>query len=281
MYNDLHVHFRGSEHPDRVLRALDDARIEKIGAISPPPRDPQQPHAAVADMKRILDAGQGRLYGLAWINPLLPGAADLVERAVAEYGYRGVKMIPDHWYPYDERVFPVYERVQTLGVPMLLHSGILWGNRDSSRFCQPVNYEVLINFPKVRFALAHIGWPWTDECIALAGRFAADVVGEETGLQEHAPRVDAATPYAAQMSIDITLGAPRPYRADALLKALAVVGDCRILYGSDCGDPENAQVLRCHIDLDERLLRGELGQPPETLQRIFHDNFEHFFGGKP
>ena len=94
----------------------------------------------------------------------------------------------NHWYPpYDERIFPVYEKIQQLKVPILFYSGILSGNRDSSRFCRPVNFEVMIDLPKIRFALAHIGWPWTDECIAVAGRFAADVLDPVAGLQEHAP----------------------------------------------------------------------------------------------
>ncbi|MCD6469707.1 hypothetical protein J7L29_02790 [Candidatus Bathyarchaeota archaeon] len=43
-------------------------------------------------------------------------------------------MIPDHWYPYDEFMYPIYERVEELGVPIIFHSGILFGFKDSSRF---------------------------------------------------------------------------------------------------------------------------------------------------
>ncbi|MGQ9662842.1 MAG: amidohydrolase family protein [Kiritimatiellia bacterium] len=231
-------------------------------------------------MKEILAADPDRFYGLAWINPLLPNACEVVEQAITELGFRGIKMIPHHWYPHDERLFPVYRKIEELGVPVVFHSGILWGHGDSSRFCQPVHYEVLINFPRIRFALAHIGWPWTDECIALAGRFAARVVRPDTGRQEHAPRALEQRVCEAQMFVDITLGAPRPYRTDALLKALAVLGDRRLIYGSDCGEPDNAEILRFHSELDRHLLSGELGQSPESIRRIMHDNFELFFLGR-
>jgi len=76
-------------------------------------------------------------------------------------------MIPDHWYPYDEFMYSIYEEVEELGVPIIFHSGILFDFKDSSRFCRPVNYEVFLSFPDLKFALAHVSWPWIDECSAL------------------------------------------------------------------------------------------------------------------
>ena len=278
MINDAHVHFRGGETAAGTLAAMDSAGVEKMAGISPNPgTDAEAQRENLQYLHPILEEARGRIYGMAYINPTLGDAPDTAEWAVADLGYRGIKMAPDHWYPYDERILPTYERIEKLGVPILFHAGILWANGDSSRFCQPVNFEVLINYPGIRFSLAHIGWPWTDECIAVGGRFAAKVVDPEVGLQEHAPRPAAEDPYAAQMFVDITLGAPRPYRRDAISKALAVLGDHRLLYGSDCDKPEDPEVFRFHSDVDEGILRGELGQPEETIQRIMHDNFEHLF----
>jgi len=257
---------------------MDEAGVEKIAGISPSPgHDAKTQRESLEFMRPLLGETRSRVWGMAYINPILEDAADTTEWAITDLGFRGIKMAPDHWYPYDDRVLPVYERIQQLGVPILFHSGILWGNGDSSRFCQPVNFEVLINYPGIRFSLAHIGWPWTDECIAVGGRFAADVVDPEVGLQEHSPRPSPSSPYAAQMFVDITLGAPRPYRRDAISKALAVLGDHRLLYGSDCDKPEDPAVYRFHSDVDRGILRGELGQSDEAIQRIMHDNFEHLF----
>jgi len=65
-------------------------------------------------------------------------------------------VIPDHWYLHKPRFFTLYEKIQELGVPVLFHSVILFGLKDSSRFCNPCNHEVLIDFLRLRFALAHV-----------------------------------------------------------------------------------------------------------------------------
>lgn len=276
--NDAHVHFRGTENAERVLEAMDAAGIDKIGAISPRPgTTASEQIAALESLIPILRESPDRFFGLAYINPLLEDAPEIMSKAVNEWGYRGVKMIPDHWYPYDERFQVLFETIEQTGISALFHSGILWGNGDSSRFCRPVDFEVLINYPRITFALAHIGWPWTDECIALAGRFSADIVDPSFALQEHAPRPSESDPYRSQMYIDITMGAPRPYRREAIAKALAIIGDYQLLYGSDCDSPEDPAALAHHARLDEALLKGELGQPSESVGRIMHDNFEHFF----
>ena len=82
------------------------------------------------------------------------------------------------------------------------------------------------------------------------------------------------------MYIDITLGAPRPYRRDAIAKALAVAGDARLLYGSDCDSPEDPEAFAAHARIDSSLLSGELGASDEAVQRIMRENFETFIDGR-
>ncbi len=278
-YNDCHVHFSGGESASAVVAALKEARIDRIGAISPDPgQDPVRQNEAVEWMAGETAKAPDRLLGFAWINPLLSGAREIAEHAFCDLGFVGFKLIPHHWHAYDEELAGFWQLLSTLRAPCIIHTGILWGYGDSSRFCRPVDFEVLIGYPGVRFALAHIGWPWTDECIALAGRFAADdVVADVMSSQEHAPR--PATPSASQMYIDITMGAPRPYRREALSRALAVAGDGRLLYGSDCSRPEDPEALKAHLRVDYGILSGELGLSDESIHRIMCDNFESFVRG--
>lgn len=275
-YHDCHVHFQGTEEPSRVIDAMDRADIERIGAFSPDPgTDESLQQKQVAWMADFAAASPERFVPFAWINPTLPGAVELTERALTEYGFTGIKVVPNHWHPYDESLTDFWTVISEHHASCIAHTGILWGYGDSSRFCRPVDFEVLIRFPGIRFALAHIGWPWTDECIALAGRFAAEGIGGQSiSSQQHAPRPEPGTP--SRMYIDITLGAPRPYRRDALARAIAVVGDERLLYGSDCSTPEDSDGFRSHLEIDRELLRGELGLPQESIHRIMHNNFEQF-----
>jgi len=264
MLCDAHVHSRGTEQGEKVLMAMDAAGIDKICLFAPYGGESAEKQRESTDfVAKLAGADPERIFGFAWIEPRLPDAADEVERAVADRRLRGVKMIPHHWYPYEERVFPVYERVQAVGVPMIFHSGILWGFGDSSRFCRPVFYEALLHFPKIKFALAHIGWPWTDECLATAGRFRAAVRDGEA--EEW------------QMFVDITPGTPEIYRAEALRKALAYVGDERLIYGSDSLRPEDPASYEQVLEMDRRIFGEVLGLSKESQERIMGTNVMKLF----
>jgi len=83
----------------------------------------------------------------------------LVERAVREWGAKGIKLHPTSgWFPYDRDVcYPLYELCLDLDIPVLTHCGPEGG------FC-PTRYgdvfhweEVLSDFPELRVCLAHAG----------------------------------------------------------------------------------------------------------------------------
>src|SRR3712207_7071062 len=46
------------------------------------------------------------------------------------------------------------------------HCGIFFDGRESS-YCRPTFYEVVHQAPNFKGHLAHVGWPWVDECIAV------------------------------------------------------------------------------------------------------------------
>jgi len=267
MIIDCHVHGWGKESAKEIIKGMDAAGLDKIVLFTPPPRwdegeEPLTMRQAADWLAQIVAQAPERIIPFTWIEPTLPDAIEALEYAVRDLGFKGVKMIPNHWYPYDEAVFPVYEKIQELGVPILFHSGILWGHSDGSRFCRPAFYEALIHFPKVRFALAHIGWPWVDECLAVAGRFRAEA--ERTGK-------------AMQMWVDTCPGTPPMWRTEALQKALAYVGDERLLWGSDTFGPSIAHAAET-LASDRRILREVLGGNAETERRWLSENALRFLG---
>jgi len=290
MLIDCHVHSTGKEKINEVISALDRAGVDKAVIFAPYPgeieeaRISPQPteymHFSYSEVNgevqknstkfisRLQAEVPDRIIAFAWIEPRLKNAIVNVEEAVTKYECKGIKMIPDHWYPYEPRFFRLYEKIRELGVPLLLHSGILFGFKDSSRFCRPCNYEVLINFPRLRFALAHVSWPWTDECIALFGRFRANL---RTGFFED-ERADE-----MQMYIDITPGTPKFYRREALKKALAYGAEDYMIFGSDsmATDFHNAQEV---AEMDRGIV-SELGYSDEAIQKIQSKNTERFLRG--
>jgi predicted TIM-barrel fold metal-dependent hydrolase len=111
------------------------------------------------------------LVGFASVNPLDPNAPDTLERAVVDSGLRGVKLGPMYqlYRPDDEAVFPIYERAVRLGVPTLTHQGTSFLGRTADLGeSNPVRLDrVARTFPDLRIVIAHLGYPWGGEVVAL------------------------------------------------------------------------------------------------------------------
>lgn len=261
MFSDCHVHTSWEADGREILKAMDRVEMDRVCLMAPHVTESnEQAVESIEAIARICAADPERLLGFAWIEPTLSEAVDHV-RMAADKGLPGVKMIPNHWYPYEERLFPVYAKIEEVRKPIIFHSGILYGNADSSRFCRPVYYEAMIHFPKLKFALAHISWPWTDECVAVFGRMRA-AVGYKTE--------------ASQMYIDITRGTPAYYREDALDKALKFAGPGRLIYGSDDHARSDFTYARRGVDTDRQIICEVLGHSAEDFGKIASDNLTDF-----
>ena len=292
---DCHVHSSGFETVDEILRGMDKAGVDKAVIFSPYPGrirekgdifpkakagvtrhlefsysdvTSEKQRKSVEFVARLQKEAPDRIIAFMWLEPRLKDAIEILEWAVSSKEIKGVKMIPDHWYPYDEFMYPIYRKLEELNVPVLFHSGILFGFKDSSRFCRPVNYEVLLSFPDLRFALAHVSWPWVDECIALWGRLRAFIRREFEGEKKE-----------VQMYIDITPGTPLIYRQSTLQKLIAYGAEDYIIFGTDCraGNMERA---RLHIERDTSILRQVIGVSNETVNKIMGENALRFLGLK-
>jgi len=256
---DVHVHTSGGEDGGQILKAMDKVGLDRAVLFAAPPHRregeiPKDAHRqSVDELARLVAVDSHRLIGFAWIEPPLPDALDGIDYALGEKNLPGVKMIPNHWYPGDDCAQACYKKIEEYGKPMLFHTGILWGLSDTSQYCRPAFFEIMLHYPKIRFAMAHISWPWTDECLAVNGKFKSNQKGEWTSY------------------VDITSGAPRIWKADALRKALCYLGDEHILYGSDCRLPDGADYAALRLREDKEMLR-EAGASPETIDRILNKN---------
>jgi predicted TIM-barrel fold metal-dependent hydrolase len=261
MFKDVHIHCAENIKGADILASMDRIGMEKGILFSPMPGYTDlAPQEAIGVLAQACSEDPERMIGFATIDPSQPGAADLVDMAVNEKGLQGFKMLPDHWYPYEERLFPVYKKIEEFRKPILFHSGILYAYGDSSRFCRPCFFEVMLHFPKIKFALAHISWPWTDECIATYGRMRSFAKGPEK----------------CQMYIDTTRGTPPFYRKDALDKAIKFAGSGKILYGSDDHLPSDLSKTRRDVDADHAIIVDELGYSEDDYSKITSSNFEEF-----
>jgi predicted TIM-barrel fold metal-dependent hydrolase len=269
MIIDAHVHCSGQEKTGDVLRSLDEADVD-IAVLLAPFLSPGYTLDDAASLRRgnqhLSDLVRGqadRLIGFAVVDPRSPDAPKDLRHAIEDLGLRGVKMVPTGWYPYDREVQPVFEVAHQLNIPILFHSGIFIDGR-SGRFCRPSFFEALRDYPGLRITLAHLGWPWTDEALAV-------------GLID---RINGVPPDKVMFRFDISFGPPPVYRHEVLSKALAVLGSELLQFGSDvflpCSGSHIAERKRWVEDLMD-----ELEVDLHARQRIWYGTAAAWLGLDP
>jgi predicted TIM-barrel fold metal-dependent hydrolase len=160
-------------------------------------------------------------------------------------------MVPTGWYPHDVDVQPVFAEAGRLRIPLLFHSGIFIDGR-SGRFCRPTFFEALRDHPGLKVCLAHLGWPWVDEAIAV-------------GLID---RILGVAADESMFRFDISFGPPPPYRKEALGRALEVLGAELLQFGSDCFLPCSGAEIAERMGWVHALL-DELDVGAEARERVW------------
>jgi predicted TIM-barrel fold metal-dependent hydrolase len=133
-------------------------------------KDPVSSNEQVAELCGM----SKRFIGFASVDPLKKGAAHELENAVKKLGLQGLKLDPalQDFRPNATKVLPVYEAAAELKIPLLIHTGMSWAPGTALELGHPLLLEGPIRqFPKLNFVLAHFGWPWVWEAVALALKY--------------------------------------------------------------------------------------------------------------
>ena len=119
----------------------------------------------------VVKTRPGQFIGFAHHDPFEPHAAAELERAVTTLGLRGYKivapLIRDRLD--DERLYPLWETAERLGIPVLIHfgplryEGIVAGPNISPLVLQ----DVARGFPGVPFIVPHFGCGYPRELLHL------------------------------------------------------------------------------------------------------------------
>ena len=122
-----------------------------------------------------VSAHPDRLGGLAAVDLRRPVAAVReLRRCVRELGFKGLRVIPWLWElpTNDRRYYPLYAECVELGVPFCTQVGHT-GPLRSSEPGRPIPYldDVALDFPELTIVAGHIGYPWTEEMVALARKY--------------------------------------------------------------------------------------------------------------
>ncbi|MDR1566272.1 MAG: amidohydrolase [Treponema sp.] len=275
MLIDCHVHTNPeSQSKEDLIRQLDAAGVDRIILMSFNPASfcgtgtadqygkPLSPAAALEGLMEWA-AFSGRIVPFYWIDPLEEDAFDQVDKAVAA-GVAGFKVICNRHFPGDDRPMQVWERIAGTGKPMLFHSGILYGNGPWSRYNRPVGFEPLFDIPKLRFALAHVSWPWCDENLAVYGYW--------RDRKEHGTT-------SAEMFIDTTPGTPRIFRREVFNKIYSIGFDIEdnIIFGTDCDTGYSSEYAKQILAMDKDAL-DYAGATAAQREKYYCQNVLRFLG---
>lgn len=112
-----------------------------------------------------------RLVGIGSVDIAKPvQAVAEVRRCINELGFKGIRVLPWLWElpPTDRLFYPVYAACAELGVPFCTQIGHT-GPLMPSEVGRPIYLDrVALDFPELVIVGGHIGYPWTEEAIAVA-----------------------------------------------------------------------------------------------------------------
>lgn len=170
-----------------------------------------------------------------------------LRRCVSDLGFLGLRMLPWIWDapPTDRRFYPLYAACVELGVPFCTqvgHTGPLCPSEPG----RPIPYidQVAIDFPELQIVCGHIGYPWTEEMIAVARK------------HEH-------------VYIDTSAYTSKRIPPELVAYMKTGSGRHKVLFGSNY-----PMIFHDHALADLATLELE----PEVAELYLHTNAEHVFG---
>ena len=284
---DCHIHLMPligpADPPEVFMKKAADAGIDGGTVMSLPPvsfrPDPERSQHWKDRLEAILEytSHTPGFYPFFWIDPTESDAFEQISVA-ADAGVRGFKCICNHFYLED--CMKQFSAIAETGLPIHFHCGILFDHYASSKFLHPLAFEPLLEINNIRFALAHLGNPWVDECILLYAKFQA--------AMRNVPGVRN-----LRVFLDLTPGVTRIRRSDAL-RMLLLSGYANpskdILWGTDNRiNGYNIGKAVFWRDFDRKIIEEILAEvhaapdsypalPDDLWERITEANYAEFLG---
>ncbi|GAA0925479.1 amidohydrolase family protein [Kribbella koreensis] len=232
------------EQPVRTtVEAMDEAGIDKslISAWVAP----GNVMISNDEVAGFVEQAAGRLVGVGSVDIRKPmEAVREIRRCVEELGFKGIRVLPWLWEvpPTDRRFYPVYVACCEADVPFCTQIGHT-GPLMPSEVGRPIYLDqVALDFPELKIVGGHLGYPWTDEAIAVATKH-------------------------ENVFIDTSAYTTKRYPA-ALVEYLRAHGRRKVLFGSNYPMISPAKALQdlASLQLDEEATDLFLGR---NAQRVF------------
>jgi len=206
---------------EQVVRDMDKYGIDKSCLLPfvAIPRKCRVPNDWVA---REVQKYPDRLIGFASVDPLAGlGAVRELDYAIEKLGFRGLKLAVAYNMARldDRRIWPLWQRAEELGIPVLVHTGYAWNDCPIDWQDPLLLDEVGLAFPELKLVICHVALPWQEYACWLADKY---------------PNWYVEVSFIPELGMDYTM------RVCQLIKAVGLMD--RALYGTDYpwASPNNA-----------------------------------------
>ena len=171
MIIDCHTHLGRNNHikasVDELLASMDKAKIDKSLVFAGEMND--APNDWLLDQ---VSNHRDRLFMVAAASPRKwPTLVEIQEEAMqlaTWYGEGKIKAVKfytgyEHFYPNDRVVEEYLMNLADVGCPVIFHSGDCLNSVKHAKlkYAHPLHIdEVAVDFPDIKFVIAHMGYPW-------------------------------------------------------------------------------------------------------------------------
>ena len=243
------------EQADRWIADMDAKELERVNFVMGGGND---------NLAGIVKQHPDRFTGMAHHALFDEGAAQELERAVKELGLKGYKIIgSSQSQPVDsDEAYPLWEMAERLGVPVLIHFGVLGGGGGPAYNVHNLNplsfWKVCSDFPALKVVIPHFGACYWRELLQLCWQ-CPNVYVDTSGSNQ----------WIRWMPYDLSV-------KDLFRKAYETIGAERLIFGTDSSYfPRGFSVEYLREQLK---ICYDIGVPDEGIHRIFHDNAAELLG---
>lgn len=164
---------------DQMLDEYDEAGVERLVLFAwDAETTNQRPRVANEFVSKVADKYPERIVGFASIDPHKRSAVEELEHAIRNLKLNGLKLHPQvqAFEPNDQKYYSIYSKCVELNIPITFHTGSTYwgaglagGGGVKLRYSDPMLLDdVAADFPELKIIMAHPGWPWQDEQLAIA-----------------------------------------------------------------------------------------------------------------
>jgi hypothetical protein len=237
------------EQAARWVADLDMKGVERVNFVTGGGND---------NLAKLVRLYPDKFSGFAHHSIFSEDAPSELERAVSKLGLKGYKVIASsQMKPIDDKsVYPVWEMTEKLGVPVIIHFGVLGGGGGPALDLRNMNplklWEVAKMFPRIPFVIPHFGAGYLRELLLLCWS-CPNVYMDTSGSNR----------WMRWMPFEIDL-------RGLFRKAIETVGADRLIFGSDSSYFPRGFSLPY---LREQLKAcRSIGLEEESIEKIFSKN---------